>query len=207
MTEQPPSAIGTVAQEAARLIEDIATMARSSQARGDDPARHADEPNRYAAEPNRYAAEPNRYAAEPNRYDGGRARGPASPEARHTAGQAEDHSMAEDKAADPGSRDRRAAHEPSSGACSECGGERGDTPETCRLCPLCRGIALLRTVRPETVDLLADLALSLAASLRDVAMRSRASDPASSARPASGSPPEADRTTVQDIPVDDESEG
>jgi hypothetical protein len=63
---------------------------------------------------------------------------------------------------------------------------------------------LLRVVRPETVDLLADLAVAIAASLRDVATRARAADPASSARPASGA---SDRVTVQDIPVDDESEG
>jgi hypothetical protein len=63
---------------------------------------------------------------------------------------------------------------------------------------------LLRSVRPETVDLLADLAVAIAASLRDVATRARAGDPASSTGPASRAP---DRSTVQDIPVDDESEG
>src|ERR1035437_11079201 len=35
MTEQYPSSIGTVAQEAARLIEDMATMARSGYSRDD----------------------------------------------------------------------------------------------------------------------------------------------------------------------------
>ena len=44
MTEQSPSAIGTVAQEAARLIEDMATMARSSYSRVDDPSPYAGEP-------------------------------------------------------------------------------------------------------------------------------------------------------------------
>ncbi|HEY5473410.1 MAG TPA: hypothetical protein VIK32_09510, partial [Candidatus Limnocylindrales bacterium] len=44
MTEQSPSTIGTVAQEAARLIEDMATMARSSYSRGDDPSPYAGEP-------------------------------------------------------------------------------------------------------------------------------------------------------------------
>jgi hypothetical protein len=69
---------------------------------------------------------------------------------------------------------------------------------------------LLRSVRPETVDLLADLALALAASLRDVATRSRVSDSGSFGTPASGVPPERHRATVQevqDIPVDDENEG
>jgi hypothetical protein len=169
MTDQPPSAIGTVAQEAARLIEDMATMARSAHARSEDPGRYAGEP-----------------AAEP-----------ASPDAPQAAGQ-----PADGEAGDAGAKGHT-----STGACSECGAQRGDTPEACRLCPLCRGISLFRTVRPETVDLLADLAQSVAAGLRDVAMRSRASDPASSATPPSGGPPEGDRPTVQDIPVDDESEG
>jgi hypothetical protein len=155
MTEQPQSAIGTVAQEAARLIEDMATMARSGSSRSDDPSPYA----------------------------GGPPPEPVSPEARHAPPPAD---------------------EPSPDVCSVCGGEGDDTPATCRLCPLCRGIALLRAVRPETVDLLADLAVAIAASLRDVATRARAADPASSARPASGA---SDRVTVQDIPVDDESEG
>jgi len=66
---------------------------------------------------------------------------------------------------------------------------------------------LLRSVRPETVDLLADLAMSVAASLRDVATRSRASDSGSSARSTSGGSPDVERVSVQNIPVDDESEG
>src|SRR5665647_3945741 len=44
MTEQPPSQIGTVAQEAARLIEDMATMARSTYSRGNDSSPYAGEP-------------------------------------------------------------------------------------------------------------------------------------------------------------------
>jgi hypothetical protein len=162
MTEQPQSAIGTVAQEAARLIEDMATMARSSSGRSDDPRSYAGEP----------------------------AQEPVPPEAQYAGRPAEDP---------------EAPDEPSLGGCSLCGGERDDTPATCRLCPLCRGIALLRSVRPETVDLLADLAVSIAASLRDVATRARAADPASCARPASGGPRDGDRATVQDISVDDES--
>jgi len=164
MTEQTQSAIGTVAQEAARLIEDMATMARSSSGRSDDPGP----------------------------FGGGPAQEPASAEARH----------AERPAEDP-----EAADEPAPGVCSACGGERVDTAVTCRLCPLCRGVALLRSVRPETVDLLADLAVSIAASLRDVATRARAADSASSAGAASQGRRDRDRATVQDIPVEDESEG
>ena len=42
------------------------------------------------------------------------------------------------------------------------------------VCPICQGIALLRTVRPETVDRLADLAGAVAATLREVAAQRRA---------------------------------
>jgi hypothetical protein len=177
MTEQSPSAIGTVAQEAARLIDDMATMARSTYSRGDDPSPHAGEP-----------------AQEPVSLD--------VPDAPHAAPSAGGDEAADESAAD---------------VCSECGAERDHTPgggtsrdgtpSSCRLCPLCRGIALLRSVRPETVDLLADLAVAVAASLRDVAARSRASDSTSSARSTSGDPPGAERVSVQNIPVDDEREG
>jgi hypothetical protein len=170
MTEQPPSAIGTVAQEAARLIEEMATMARSTYS-------HVKDPNPYAPEPDSEPASPN-------------------PSASRDA----------PRAADGVGDDREAGDESSTGVCSMCGADGDDTPESCRICPLCRGIALLRSVRPETVDLLADLALSMAAGLRDVATRSRASAPASSSRPPAGSPPDGERATVQDIPVDDESE-
>lgn len=177
MTEQPPSAIGTVAQEAARLIEDMATMARSGYSRGEDPRPYADEPPRE----------------------------PAGPWVGRTPRTGADDGRANHRKADPGSADSEATDDQRAGCCSECGAEQSGTPQTCKLCPLCRGIALLRSVRPETVDLLADLALSLAASLRDVAMRSRGSDPASTGS-SSGGAPDGDRAPVQDIPVDDESE-
>src|ERR1035437_3382895 len=174
MSEQSPSAIGTVAQEAARLIEDMATMARSSRSSGDDPSPYAGEGS----------------AA------------PVGPEAPHAAGPSERDPAGGSETTD----------EASEGTCSMCGAEHSDTlgdstPSSCRICPLCRGIALLRSVRPETVDLLADLAMSGAGPLRGVAVWSRASDPASSARSTSGAPPEPDRAPVQHIPVNDESEG
>jgi len=179
MSEQPPSAIGTVAQEAARLIEDMASMARSGSGRSDVPGSYAGGP-----------------AQQPRR--------PGEPRFARPA------------------QDPQGSDDPSAGLCSSCGNPRdktrdrasdqasdqtAPTPASCKLCPLCRGIALLRAVRPETVDLLADLALAMAASLREVATRSRASDPASSARSASGGSREGERVTVQDIPVDDDSEG
>jgi hypothetical protein len=174
MTEQLPSSIGTVAQEAARLIEDMATMARSSHSRDDGPGPYAGE----------------------------RAQTPVWPEVSPTAGPVEPDVAEGSEAAD----------EPADGTCGMCGAEHhgtpgDDTPSTCRICPLCRAVALLRSVRPETVDLLADFAMSVAGSLRDVAVWSRTSDPASSARSTSAGAPAPARAPVQHIPVDDESEG
>jgi len=184
MNEEPQSAIGTVAQEAARLIEDMVTMVRSGHAPGADPSPYAGEPAQQPGSPQaRQASRP--AAADP---EGPEAADPEGPEA-----------------ADPDGPE--GAAESTAGVCSACGSQRDQTPATCRLCPLCRGIALLRSVRPETVDLLADLATALAASLRDVATRTRAADPQSSARPGSGGSRDGDRGTVQHIRVDDEGEG
>jgi hypothetical protein len=173
MTEQSPSPIGTVAQEAARLIEDMATMARLSYSSGSDP--------------------------------GGDAAEPAQDRATR-GGQEQDQQRQDQQPTGSGATDQ-----PLEGPCSHCGAERdagsGVGQSNCRLCPLCRGVGLLRSVRPETVDLLADLAMSVAAGLREVALWSRASDPASSARQGAGAPADPDRVPVQVIPVDDESEG
>jgi hypothetical protein len=185
MTEQSASAIGTVAQEAARLIEDMAAMARSGTSQRNDPGPYAGEPAQGSASPDR----------------------PDASDAAGAGGEAGDHETGKRQAGEHTTGDHGARDEPSAGVCSQCGAEVDGIPASCRICPLCRGIALLRSVRPETVDLLADLAMSLAASLRDVAMRSRASDQASSARTASGGPADGDRAPVQDIQVDDESEG
>jgi len=70
---------------------------------------------------------------------------------------------------------------------------------------LCQGIALLRSVRPETVDRLADFASAVAATLKDMATQSRSSDPGSGSGQGPGSP--SDGATVQDIRVDDGDEG
>jgi hypothetical protein len=48
---------------------------------------------------------------------------------------------------------------------SAAGGERLHSPE-CRVCPICRLLALLRGVRPETYEHLLDAAASLVAALR-----------------------------------------
>jgi len=161
MTEQSQTGSGTVAQEAAQLIETLTLMARS--AAGPGAGTTADGPPREPA--------PEAYDDVPTR----------------------DH---RDEARDDCSED----------GCSACGGARDSTPIACKLCPLCQGIAYIRSVRPETVDRLADLAAVVASSLRDLAAQSRASAPgpgeaASEGRPGGG------RAPLQEIHVDDEDQG
>jgi len=161
MTEQTQRADGTVAEEAARLIEAMASMARAGVVPREDPSS----------------------------YDGGPPRADGSPGEPSASGTSDIRDDSSDS------------------TCSACGGERGGTPVACKLCPLCQGIAFLRSVRPETVDRLADLASAVAATLRDVATQSRASGPSPTNRPASGGPSDDGRATVQDIHVDDEDGG
>ena len=194
MTEQSPSPIGTVAQEAARLIEDMATMARLTYSRGSDTGRYPGEPADGPVRPDPQGEAVPKQDQMGQDHEGQDHQGPDQ--------EGEDH-----QPQDPGTTGR-----PADDACSQCGADRADTTgeglsSNCTFCPLCRGIGLLRSVRPETVDLLADLAMSVAASLREVALWSRASDTRPPAAPASGGPADADRAPVQDIPVDDESEG
>lgn len=182
MTEQPEAAtaatarIGTVAEEAARLIEDVVTMARSSFSRSEDPSPYAGRPAQETASPDPPPA--------------------SRPDPPPASRPVDDPAAA---GAPSGTR--------SAGACSSCGGECDGLPVACRLCPLCQGIALLRSLRPETVDRLADLASAAAESLRDLAARSRAAGPTPSTDGGpSGSPSSRGRAT-QDIPVDDEGKG
>ena len=199
MTEQTPFVIGTVAQEAARLIEDMAAMARSGYSRA-DPGPYANEP---APEPGSdgECEAPDEPGAQSGAHPG--ARPTQDREARDRA--TRDRRTGDRQAGDQPAGDHEAGDDSSAGVCSACGADGDATPASCRICPLCRGIALLRSVRPETVDLLADLALSVAAGLRDTASRSRASAPPPPPKPGSGGPADGDRK-VQDIPVDDESE-
>ena len=81
--------------------------------------------------------------------------------------------------------------------CPTCGAEAGTGQAVvCQLCPVCQGIGLLRSVRPETVDRLADLAGAVAAALRDLASQRRADTPT----------PSGSSSGVQDIPVEDEGD-
>ncbi|HEX5428510.1 MAG TPA: hypothetical protein VFX00_09300 [Pedococcus sp.] len=88
--------------------------------------------------------------------------------------------------------------------CPTCGAQDGaGQAVVCQLCPVCQGIGLLRSVRPETVDRLADLAGALAATLREVAADRRATAPTGSGA-EDGAQGGAGR--VQDIPVEDDGD-
>ena len=51
-------------------------------------------------------------------------------------------------------------------AVPDAGGHTGPSSSTCGVCPVCTGIALLRDVRPETVEHLLDAAASVVAAVR-----------------------------------------
>ncbi|MDF2092373.1 hypothetical protein P0Y31_08465 [Knoellia sp. 3-2P3] len=132
-----------------------------------------------------------------------------APAADHGAGDHDDGDHDDEATAAPGAdrdqRDQR-AHGHAAGArhttrCEHCGvSSRAGEALTCQLCPVCQGISLLRSVRPETVERLADLAAALSGALRDIAA-DRFGQPPPPPPPA---PPRGQR--VQDIAVDDEDE-
>ena len=193
----PPRTVpprGTVADETARLVEALGVWATSASSASGTRPRHAPVRRRRPTPPH--------------------GSGPAeAPTTTRAAGRRPGH-------ADDARRARAG---------------RGETPDdvgplralrrrdrcgpaiSCQVCPICQGIALLRTVRPETVDRLADLAGAVAATLRDVAAHVRTG--ATAEPPAHGpDSPAAGRcartglgrtgaprgpATVQDIPVDD----
>lgn len=87
-----------------------------------------------------------------------------------------------DAAPDPGPADTAAPDaEPEMSRCPTCGGPAtsstpsrdSSTPITCAVCPVCQGLALLRTLSPETMDRLADLAAVAVETLRDLATTTR----------------------------------
>ena len=132
-----------------------------------------------------------------------------APAADHDAGDRDTADHDDEAAADPGAdRDQRAhrADGHASGArpttrCEHCGvSSRAGEALACQLCPVCQGISLLRSVRPETVERLADLAAALSGALRDIAADRFGQQPP----PPPPAPPRGQR--VQDIAVDDEDE-
>ena len=190
------AAAGTVADEAARLIEALGAWAtsasptaRTTTAGTTSAPRAADDGQEGTAHGTGPGASPyDDPAASP--YDDPAA---SPPDDAGTAGRGEDPD--------------------GSARCEHCGAGTGvGRSISCQVCPICQGIALLRAVRPETVDRLADLAGALAATLRDVAASGRTTDgdhrrPGSTAAgahdPAWGASAAGGRATVQDIPVHD----
>ncbi|NMM23122.1 MAG: hypothetical protein HHJ11_06440, partial [Phycicoccus sp.] len=144
---------------------------------------------------------------DPGPYAGGPAHDPASQDPEHVW-PPEDAFRPDDARPGQASSEGAPTGDPDPGAppvCSACGGVNGGTPVACKLCPFCQGIALLRSVRPETVDRLADFASAVAATLRDMGTQSRSSGPRSGSESGPGMP--SDEPMVQDIRVDDGDEG
>ena len=169
----PPAPVGSVAEEAARLLDALGGWVSTSG-----------------------------YGAVPAPDEGPDPDVPDVPDA-----------TAHEQAVPPGeTRSHPAGH------CDQCGAANATGQAvTCQWCPVCQGIGLLRSVRPDTVERLADLAGALATALRDVATHTRAAGPPRSAGSAGspGSPgaqqappdPGARGRRVQDITIDDEDQG
>ena len=154
------AAAGTVADEAARLIEALGVWATSASAGGATPgataAPSADDGPEGAAHGT--GTPPYDDPGTPP-YDD-----PGTPPYDDPGTPPHD---------DPGTAGGGARPDGSS-RCAHCGAGTGVGQSiSCQVCPICQGIALLRAVRPETVDRLADLAGALAATLRDVAASGR----------------------------------
>lgn len=166
--------VGSVAEETARLVEALGGWAeglRTPPAAGPD----------HAAE----GAEPDGAGSDGAGPDGAQPAGRPGPEWEKPPSATPD--------GEAGTRH--------TAACEQCGvPSRAGEALTCQLCPLCQGIAVLRTVRPETVERLADLAAALSGALRDIAADRFGPPPAPPPRP----PHRGQR--VQDISVDDEDE-
>jgi hypothetical protein len=157
--EQEGPVVGSVAEEAARLLEALGGWASTAQ-------------DAYAARAAADAAGDDAPAAGEDA-PGDAAGGPAGAPGTGTGTQ---------------------------GRCDSCGAENGaGQAVVCKLCPVCQGIGLLRSVRPETVDRLADLAGAVATALRDLAAH-HAQSHASAPQPPSGG------SRVQDIRIEDDDQ-
>ncbi|GAB3436424.1 hypothetical protein GCM10027517_06520 [Phycicoccus ginsengisoli] len=188
MVDQERAPVGSVAQEAARLLDALGGWAASNG--------YADRAHPAGAAG---AADPEDAAYPAGAADPGDAADPAGAARRAGAADPEDGADAGGAA-------------PSGDHCQHCGAQTGaGRAVVCGLCPVCQGINLLRSVRPETVDRLADLAGAIAGTLRDLADHRRAAagttePPSAGAHP--GGPEAGTRHTgsrVQDIVVDDET--
>lgn len=81
-------------------------------------------------------------------------------------------------------------------------GAAGPDP-VCQWCPICRGAAVVRSLSPETLTRLADLAGVAASVLADLASSRAAADPADPARPDASAPRRPTPATSNPIPVRD----
>lgn len=168
--------VGTVADEAAKLLESLrraaSEAARAAADEGaEESARTADAQTGATGESEQH----------PDDATGSQARG--------------------------GPRSGGAAREadPSTGAGGHADHARMGEAQSCAYCPLCRAVSVVRSVSPETLERVADLALVAATVLTDVAAsRSNASDPAGGQRfpgATRGGNDSGDRGTARNEPV------
>ncbi len=187
MTEQAHRPVGSVAEETGRLLAALlATDTGSADpSAGDAPAPDGpDAAVSRAPSRGRQGATTKTTAAK---------KAPATKSSPTTQRSTKRASAAASSATPEPTADREGAAS-ETGPCPECGHQVGGTlPVTCQLCPLCQVINVMRSVNPETVDRLADLAAAVAETLRDVA--------ASRWTQAGGQGSARARPTVQDIDV------
>lgn len=168
----PEEPVGTVAQEAARLLEVLSASGLWGAPTGEavTETRRADQPSADQPPMETPRVDPRR--ADPP---------PAGPE----------HAAEEDRPQGvPADEQPAPCHHPPVGEAT-----------VCALCPVCQGIALVRSLQPEALDALANLAAVAAATLRDLA-RAAAQEAASPAASAP-TPPSTGRAAVVDIEVVD----
>ena len=199
-----PRPVGSISEETARLLDALGWVLDGAR-----PARTNTEPSAQSAEaePAKAAkagsAEP-REAAEGESAETGEAAESGSVETGEAAAEAQSA-----KSAKAGSAEHGEAAEPS-GAGEAA--EAGSHPSACSWCPVCRGVASLRSVNPDAVDRLADAATVLAQALSDLAVQVREDAPPGG-RSTPGKAPGGRRTpgkaagaAAYTIPVIDEEE-
>ena len=205
-----PRPVGSISEETARLLDALGWVLDGAR-----PARTNTEPSEQAAksaqsaeaEPTKAAkagsAEP-REAAEGESAETGEAAESGSVETGEAAAEAQSA-----KSAKAGSAEHGEAAEPTAAAEAA---EAGSHPSACSWCPVCRGVASLRSVNPDAVDRLADAATVLAQALSDLAVQVREDAPPGG-RSTPGKAPGGRRTpgkaagaAAYTIPVIDEEE-
>ena len=211
-----PRPVGSISEETARLLDALGWVLDGAR-----PARTNTEPSAQSAEaePAKAAkagsAEPREAAAEAQSAKSAKAGsaepGEAAAEAQSAksakAGSAEPSEAGEAEPSEAGEAEPRGA-----GEAAEEAAEAGSHPSACSWCPVCRGMASLRSVNPDAVDRLADAATVLAQALSDLAVQVREDAPPGG-RSTPGKAPGGRRTpgkaagaAAYTIPVIDEEE-